>query len=61
VHAKGNELGSFWGECQAGAEQNIDGPTYIVIGHEVSDERLQKVAERYGYPLSKLQSFRDAH
>ena len=49
--------GSFWDE--ADADQQVPRPTYIVIGRGAPDDKLQKIAQRYGYNVEQLQAFRD--
>lgn len=48
--------GSYWAED----DKQDAGPTYIVIGRRAPDDKLQKVALRYGYTVEQLQAFRDA-
>ena len=49
--------GSFWDEDDP--DQQMSRPTYIVIGRYAPDDKLQKIAQRYGYDVGQLQAFRD--
>lgn len=51
-------LASRWGE-QGGFEQYDDDPVLLVIGSRTSDEKLERLAARFGVPLQRLRSFRD--
>ncbi len=46
-----------------GCEQACDGPNYIVVGPNVSDDKLlrnlPKLSSRYGVTLAQLQAVRD--
>ena len=55
VHGNDPWCGSNWDE----ADQDQAGPTYIVIGPGVPDNKLQKIAQRYGYSVEQLRAFRD--
>ncbi len=50
----------YWDESDAGFEQAYDGPRHLVVGRLASDEKLQKLADRFAYPLTELKAFRDA-
>lgn len=47
-----------------GCEQTYDGPRYVVVGPEVSDERflrnLPDLIARYGVTLNQLKAVRDS-
>lgn len=40
------------------AQQSEDGPTYLIIGSNVSDGSLLRASERFGIPLQDLMAFR---
>lgn len=42
-------------------EQQDDGPTYLVIGPNATDESLLRAGERFGIPVSDLIEFRTAN
>ena len=54
--------GPIYGRDDFDAHQPHDGPTYIVVGDLVADERLQRhmpmLGERYGVTLEQLQAAR---
>jgi len=43
-----------------GIEQIEDGPTYMVIGRETSDEKCARLAKRYNLSTADLIAFREA-
>lgn len=60
VHGNDHQCASVWDESTAGYEQADDGPTYLVIGRLAPDDKLPKLARRYGFTVEELQAFRDA-
>lgn len=52
--------GLHWSEGDAGFEQSDDGPTYLFIGRAAPDDKLPKLARRFGFTLEQLKAFRDA-
>lgn len=59
VRSESDHLASFWDETQAGFEQDHDGPTHLIIGRRASDERLHRLATRFGRSFDELRAFRD--
>jgi hypothetical protein len=54
---------SVHGLDHLGYEQDCDGPSYVVVGPDVSDEKLLRnlpaLAARHGVTLTQLQAMRD--
>lgn len=44
---------------RGGFEQHSDGPAFVVIGKQTSDEKCGKVARRFGLQLAGVLAFRD--
>jgi hypothetical protein len=55
-----SRLGLPW-ECYptGGFEQLVDGPVMLVITPRTSDEKCERLAERFGVDASRLIEFRD--
>jgi len=47
-------------DSQCWLMQSDDEPTMIVVGPGASDDKLQRMAERFAYPLQKLVDLRAA-
>ncbi len=50
----------LWREHESGFEQSDDGPTYLVVSRNTDDEKLGRMSQRFGVPLTALQAFRGA-
>lgn len=50
----------LWNEQESGYEQGDDGPLYLVISRQAADDQLARIAQRFGVPLTALQTFRGA-
>lgn len=52
-------LAMHW-DAKGGFEQCCDGPTFVVIGVDTSDEKCAGLARRFGLPLADILAFRAA-
>lgn len=50
---------TYWDESEAGFEQADDGPTHLVIGRDAPDDKLARLAGRFGFSVEDLKAFRD--
>lgn len=60
VRGDDHRCARYWDESSAGYEQSDGGPTHLVIGRKAPDDKLPKLARRYGFTVDALQAFRDA-
>ncbi len=51
---------SHWSDDQAGFEQWVEGPTYVVVGHSAPEDRCRTMAARFNLSPERLIAFRDA-
>lgn len=59
VRTDDERCGRYWDESAVGYEQAHDGPVFAVVGRRAPDERLQKLADHFGFSLEKLRAFRE--
>ena len=53
-----HRLSMPWHEC-GGFEQADDGPVYLVVGRDTSDEKCDRLAARFRVSAAMLRTFRD--
>lgn len=59
VRSDDAHLGIFTPEDDLSLEQACDGPRYLVIGRQVQNERLERIAHKLGLDPKTLIEFRD--
>ena len=61
VKWQGDRCARYWDESSAGYEQAEDGPTHLFVGARAPDEKLHRLADRFGYTFEELKAFRDGN